>query len=299
MLTVTSSSICQKKVAITIDDIPNIWKYQYNNFETKFLTRLDSLDIPVAIFINEGFIYSNQYVSENFDLLNQWCNREYTTLGNHTFSHTRYSEVGINKFTVDISKGENIIRELSKLYSKELKYFRFPYNDLGKDSLQQTQIKKILEQRKYIITPFTIESSDYMFNYIYQHHLKSGNVKEAELVAKEYIDKTLEYFMYFDSISVQQYNRNIPQIFLCHDNYINADYFHIIIKKLIEKGYSFIRLDEALKDSVYNQQVHYHEKWGISWMYRWMNNTEKRKQFMKHEPDMTQTYKTYQDLMAD
>ena len=56
VLVVVSIAFGQRRVAITIDDIPNTRKLQRNNFETRFLTTLDSLNIPVAIFLNEGFI---------------------------------------------------------------------------------------------------------------------------------------------------------------------------------------------------------------------------------------------------
>lgn len=289
----------QCKVAITIDDVPNTRKFQRDDFNAKFLKTLDSLNIPVTIFINEGLIYKTKNVSYNFNLLDQWAKKEYTTLGNHTFNHSRYSNVGIDSFTTDINKGENITRELSKLYNKKLKYFRFPYNDLGKDSIQQIQIKNLLHKKNYIITPFTIESVDYMFNNIYNYHLRSGNTKEAELIANQYINKTLEYFAYFDSLAIRQYNRHINQIFLCHDNSINADYFHILIEKLIKEGYSFVSLDEAMQDPVYEQPNNYYKKWGISWIYRWINEKDEIKRLMQHEPDIMETYKIYQKLNSN
>ncbi len=189
----------QLKVAITIDDVPNIKKFEKNNFQTKLLNQLDTLKIPIAIFINEGMLYKTQFVSKNFDLLNQWVKRDYSTLGNHTFAHSRYSDVGYENFTADIEKGEVITRELSNLYNKQLKYFRFPYNDLGNDSLQKNLIETFLDEKEYIITPFTIESSDWVFNYLYEYYLKCNKKQEAQRIANSYINITLEYFHYFDS----------------------------------------------------------------------------------------------------
>ena len=42
----------QSKVAITIDDVPNTKKFEKSNFQTKLLNQLDTLKIPVAIFIH-------------------------------------------------------------------------------------------------------------------------------------------------------------------------------------------------------------------------------------------------------
>jgi len=290
------SVLAQTKVSITIDDVPNTKKYEKNHFQTKLLDCLDSLQIPVAIFINEGMLYKNQLVSRNFDLLNQWIKRDYITLGNHTFKHSRYSEVGYDAFVTDIIKGEAITKELAKLNHKESKYFRFPYNDLGKDSLQRHKMEQFLKVKAYVSTPFTIESSDWMFNYLYEYYLQENKKNEAERIAISYVNTTLAYFQYFDSLSMKQYGRHIHQVYLCHDNSLNADYLKLIVSKLKEKNYSFISLDELMKDQVYQQKNNYHKKWGISWFYRWMTNKSEIKKLMQNEPDIMNIYQEYQRI---
>ena len=286
----------QSNVAITFDDVPNTKKFEKDDFQAKLLNQLDTLEIPVAVFINEGMVYKTQFVVKNFDLLNQWAKRDYSTLGNHTFAHSRYSDVGYEKFTADIEKGEVITRELATLYKKQLKYFRFPYNDLGKDSLQQHLIETFLEENEYISAPFTIESSDWVFNYLYEYYLKCNKKQEAKRIANSYINTTLEYFSYFDSLSVKQYGRHINQIYLCHDNSLNADYISLLVEKLKEQGYSFVSLDEAMQDDVYMQENNYYKKWGVSWMYRWMTNNIEIKRLMNNEPDILEIYKEYQKI---
>jgi len=283
----------QSKVAITIDDIPNTSKFERDHFSSILLNKLDSLNIPISIFINEGLIYKTEHVSKNFDLLHQWVKREYTSLGNHSFNHPRYSDIGLDSFAIEINKGEAITKELAKLYHKQLNYFRFPFNDMGKDSLQQIQIAKLLNDKKYIIAPFTIESSDWMFNYLYEYYLKNDQKTKADSIANSYIDITLDYFAFFDSTTIKQYGRQINQIYLCHDNSINADYMEVLIKKLTEKGYSFISMDEAMSDEVYKQANNYYKKWGVSWIYRWMNDSKERMQCMRKEPDMNKIFKEY------
>jgi len=286
----------QSKVAITFDDVPNTKKFEKDDFQAKLLNQLDTLEIPVAVFINEGMVYKTQFVARNFDLLNQWIKRDYSTLGNHTFAHSRYSDVGYEKFTADIEKGEGIPRELATLYKKQLKYFRFTYNDLGKDSLQQRLIETFLKEKEYISAPFTIESSDWIFNYLYEYYLKCNKKQESQRIGNSYINTTLEYFRYFDSLSVKQYGRHINQIYLCHDNSINADYIVLLVKKLKEQGYSFISLDEAMQDDVHTQENNYFKKWGVSWMYRWMTNNVEIKRLMNNEPDILEIYKEYQKI---
>jgi len=163
----------QSKISITIDDVPNTRLFEQDNYESKLLKKLDSLNIPIAIFINEGLIYRTDAFSKNFELLNQWAQRKYITLGTHTYSHPYYSKIGFEDFSHDIIKGEIITKELGKHYQKEVKYFRAPYNDLGKDSIEQFKLDSFLNKNGYISTPFTVESSDWMYNAVYRYHLKT------------------------------------------------------------------------------------------------------------------------------
>lgn len=57
------TNYAQYQVAITIDDVPNT---QRKGFSDKLLTRLSKLDIPLAIFINEGKIYEGSDLGHNF-----------------------------------------------------------------------------------------------------------------------------------------------------------------------------------------------------------------------------------------
>lgn len=292
----SQNTFAQMRVSITIDDVPNTSKYQKDNYEPLLLKKLDSLAIPVAIFVNEEKIYETDSVSKNFNLLDKWYSNNVVTIGNHTFSHKRYSETELDSFKIDIDDGESISKELSKYYNKNLKYFRFPYNDLGKDSVQYYAIDRYLTEKEYIITPFTIESSDWVFNYLYKYYLENGNKAEAKRIAELYIDITLEYFTFFDSVAQNQYNRHINHIYLCHDNSINADYINILVHKLKEMGYEFISLEEAMKDNIYNQQNTYYKKWGVTWIYRWMNDNSRIQAIMQQEPELTDIYKLYEEI---
>ncbi|MGK7395311.1 MAG: polysaccharide deacetylase family protein, partial [Candidatus Cyclobacteriaceae bacterium M3_2C_046] len=57
-----------QQVAITIDDVPNTRVYEENHFQSRLLQKLDSLNIPVTIFINESLIYRPGATVKNFEL---------------------------------------------------------------------------------------------------------------------------------------------------------------------------------------------------------------------------------------
>jgi peptidoglycan/xylan/chitin deacetylase (PgdA/CDA1 family) len=288
--------IGQNQVAISIDDAPNTRIFQSDHYQSHFLNTIDSLQIPVTVFINERLIYNRDSINKNFALLNRWVSSKNTIVGNHTFAHSRYSAVGFEKFREDVLKGESIVRELTKKYKKKLEYFRFPYNDLGADSLQHVQMDSLLHSLNYRITPFTIESSDWMFNWVYEYYLGQKQYDKAKHIGELYVSKTIAYFHFYDSLSVEKYNRKVKQIYLCHDNSINRDYFIALVSELKALEYEFISLDEALEDEIYAQKNNYYRKWGISWLYRWMDSQKERVRWMKMEPDMKEIQNLYNNL---
>jgi len=291
----TFQANAQLEVAITIDDVPNGTTFGKETYASRLLTKLDSIKIPIAIFINEGKIQKTQDPEKSSKLLDEWAKRDYITLGNHSYSHSSYSEIGFDKFTEDVIKGEDRTRSLAKINRKELRYFRFPYNDLGNDSIQHHQMREFLKLNKYQITPFTVESSDWMYNYVYEYALSIGDFEKAKGIGEEYVLKTLEAFAYCEELSTQLYKRPIRQIYLCHDNAINADFLPKIVTLLKEREYKFISLESALKDKLYQQPDNYYNKWGISWLYRWMKEGEREKK-MQSGPDTSAIKNWYNDV---
>jgi len=69
------SIFSQKNVSITIDDVPNTSMFKKDGYKSILLEKLDSLKIPIAIFINESLIYKTDSVAKNFELLNN-CHRK-------------------------------------------------------------------------------------------------------------------------------------------------------------------------------------------------------------------------------
>lgn len=295
-LIILSTVYSQKQVAITIDDLVNTRLYEELDYNAPLLDKINELQIPVAIFINPVNIYYRDSIVKNFELFDRWVSNDLVTLGNHTYNHPRYSEVGFPDFVLNIEKAEHIIEPHAKRYNKDLKYFRFPYNDLGSDTASNEMIKAYLESKDYVLTPHTVESSDWMFNFVYRHYLSEGDTLAAKEIAEDYIATTIDYFRYYDSVTVDKYDRPIKHIYLCHDNKLHADYFGELIQAIRDEGYSFITLEEAMQDEIYQSTDYFYLKWGISWVYRWIADTEERNEVGKNKPSKRDIEKKFKEM---
>lgn len=286
----------QKKVAITIDDVPNSGMYATEGYQCRLLQKIDSMDLPVAIFINEQRVLQGDSIERNIRLFDNWIKSSNVLLGNHSFNHAMYSVAGLDLFKTEIIKGETLTKELGKKYGKEEKYFRFPYNDLGNNEQEHKAVTDFLKNRKYILTPFTVHSDDWLVTELYEYYKNKGMSADAARIGDAFVKKTLDFFDYIETLTDKKQNRNVKQIYLMHDNVLNADYLDKLIAALKNKGYSFITLDEAMNDPVYSQTDYYTQKYGISWVYRWIKDEKLRLELMKKSPDTTQFEKELEQV---
>lgn len=287
----------EKSISITVDDVPNTTKYQNDHFNPILLNVLDSLNVPFTIFINEDKVFKTLFHNKNRELLDLWIKNDQALIGNHTYSHSRYSEVGFDNFVQDIEQGQSLTNQYAELYSKEVKYFRFPFNDMGKDSTGHHQIRMFLKSNGYVIAPFTVESSDWMFDYVYQFYLDRNEFEKAKAIGESYVEKTLEMIRFFETLSLDIYKRQVKQIYLCHDNAINADFLAQIVTRLKQEGYKIVSFDESLTDPAFSQTDNYFKKWGITWFYRWMDTQHERVSWMKQEPDLNAIHILYEEIV--
>ena len=63
---------------------------------------------------------------------------------------------------------------------------------MGKDSTQHFQIRAYLKSKNYTIAPFTVESSDWMYDAVYRYFLENGELERAGDIGKLYVNKTIE-----------------------------------------------------------------------------------------------------------
>ncbi|MFH0733619.1 MAG: polysaccharide deacetylase family protein [bacterium] len=304
LFTLSFISAQNKYVTITMDDLPfTAFTSKTTNldslekFNNQLITDINNNNIPVTIFVNENDIIHINETDRRINIYNNLISNFLVTVGNHTYNHLNFAQVKQHEFENSIISGEVITKKLIEPTNKELKYFRFPYNCTCKDSISKTLIDSFLVKNNYISTPFTIESSDYVFNLLYVNYLEKNEPDSAKLIAEEYINFTKKLFEYFEEFTQKEYGRNINHIFLCHGNKLHADYFENLINMLKNCGYTFISLDETLKDKVYNQKDYYYYKWGVSWLYRWIKDSSKRKSLMRIEPEINpEIYKLYEAI---
>lgn len=113
--------MAKKAVYLTIDDSPS------RNFNQK-IDFLKSNNIPATFFC------VGQKIVENMDLMVRAV-REGFLIGNHSYSHPRFSNLNLHEIRSEILKTEKLIDQVYLISGCERHQvlFRFPYGDVGYD----------------------------------------------------------------------------------------------------------------------------------------------------------------------
>jgi peptidoglycan/xylan/chitin deacetylase (PgdA/CDA1 family) len=262
-----------RQVAVTIDDLPagmadRLPAADITALTTKLLGTLRDQKIPVVGFVNEKKLYKPGEVDERIKALQMWLDYGFE-LGNHTFSHMSLNQRELKDWEDDVVQGESVTRMLLAQHKMQLRYFRHPYLDTGRDLLTRRKAEEFLTQRGYRIAPITFDGWDWMFAGLYEDAKKRNDTDLQQKIVKEYLSHHDAQFAYFEQLSVKVVGYEPKQILLLHASNLEADHIGELLDVLRKRGYRFITLADALTDSAYSLPDTYVGEEGTGWIEHW------------------------------
>lgn len=282
----------ERRVAITVDDLPGaIPATPTANGELRDLERYNKA-IPAILkahharaigFVNEKRLHVAGERDARVALLQRWIDAG-LELGNHTYSHANFNQVSLEEMEDETIRGEVVTRSLLMAVGKPERYFRYPYLFTGPTQELKEAFAAFLKSRGYQNAPVTVDNADYMFNDILHEALAEKDARLADQTKREYLQFAQTEFAYFEEASRKLFGREIPQVFLMHDNEINTETLDELLGVLEKRGYQFVSLDEALADSAYATPDRFVGTAGISWIDRWRVFFGQKADY-EHDPD--------------
>jgi peptidoglycan/xylan/chitin deacetylase (PgdA/CDA1 family) len=259
----------RREVAVTVDDLPLV------NAGTddpkarmamvrKLLGAFTSKTIPVTAFV----VGRNTQPPGGEDLLKAWLDAG-VELGNHTGTHTSLHRMGLEAYEADILSEDAPLRFLLATKGQVPKYFRHPMLQAGRTQAIKGDLTAFLADHGYSVAPATIDNSEWIFAKAYGEALKRGDRAMAEKVKSAYIPYMEAKFDYWERQSKGLLGYEVKQILLFHSNALNAEAIGDLLAMIQRRGYTFVTLDEALKDPAYAIPDGYEGGAGISWLHRW------------------------------
>jgi peptidoglycan/xylan/chitin deacetylase (PgdA/CDA1 family) len=262
-----------RTIAVTIDDLPVVSTRRdianRRAITRKLLGHVRKAKVPAVGFVNENKLYTDSRRDEaQVELLRMWIDAG-LELGNHTYSHRSLNAIPLNDYQADVLKGEAVTRELLARKKRQLRYFRHPFLQTGRNLEIKAQFDAFLRTHGYTIAPISFDNADYIFSRAYDNAFDKKDPDLMKRVGEAYVPYMEAKLDYWERQSKKLFGREISQTLLIHANFINSDYFDDLAAMFRKRGYRFVTLEEALKDDAYRLPDTYIGPAGISWLHRW------------------------------
>lgn len=270
LLAAAPSPTPSRAVAVTVDDLPCNPKEGGSAAEQVAINRdlvrvLRAREIPAVGFVNEVRLHTDGAVDPaRVAALTPWLEGG-LELGNHTFSHPSLHRTPLPAYLEDVARGETVLRGLLGARGGELRWFRHPFLQTGRDLETRAAVEDFLARRGVRVAPVTIDNAEWIFASAY---LQAGARKRAR-IADAYLAYMEAKTDYWERQSVALFGREIPQVLLVHGNHLNADHFDRVAAMLLRRGYRFVTLERAVSDPAYRSEDRFTGAAGISWLHRW------------------------------
>lgn len=267
-----------KTIALTIDDAPHNGPVdsirELAEMTKTFTDTLKKHRVPAVVFVNEGQVfYRADEVEEKIAVLRQWALGGFE-LGNHTFGHVGFKDTPIDKYQDDFIRGEVISRRISDETKLPLRYFRHPFLQMGPTRETEDAFETFLKNRGYTAVPITLTTEDWMFVPAYRKAVKAGDSKEQKRISDDYIEFAKADVEYRDRAAREMFGRPVAHILLVHANQVTANNLERLIKMYTSLGFTFVTVEEALKDKIYVRPERYTAT--SDWLRAWSISNEFR-----------------------
>lgn len=261
-----------RSIAITVDDLPAVSSGSMSaqdvlNLTSKLVGILHDQKIPAVGFVNEEKLYKTDQVDDRIRALNLWLDYG-LELGNHTFAHTSLNRTPLQAWQEDVVRGETVTRMLLTEHKMQLRYFRHPFLDTGRDLQTRREAEAFLSMRGYKVAPVTMDGWDWMYAGLYDDAKKRGDTVLQQRLVDSYLEHTTAIFDFYERASSDLFGYEPPQILLLHCNRLQADHIGEVVDLLRKRGYRFVSLEDALSDSVYSSPDEYVGE-GTGWIEHW------------------------------
>jgi len=286
----SAQSDLRRRVAITFDDLPiagSVAKDEATrkNMTLSLLQTLAHHEIPAIGFVNEGQLYNDETLDEGrVNLLRLWVAAGFE-LGNHSYSHPDLHQTPLEEYQANVLRGGRVTRQLLAEHRKEPEYFRHPFLHTGTDIEKKHAFEAFLIEHEYRVAPVSIDNSEWIFARAYDLAMQTDNAALASTVGGEYVEYMLKMFAFYEDQSQQLFGRNIDHVLLVHANELNSAWFGVLADRLVDRGYEFISLSEALEDPAYDSPDTYTGPGGITWLHRWAITKKVDPAMFRGEPE--------------
>ena len=279
-----------QKVAITFDDLP------LNGDLPPGVTRVqiarDTLAIlsarhapPAYGFINAKKLEGN---SDAAEALKIWAAAE--PIGNHTYGHINLNTNPAEAFEREIDENEPSL-ELLAGKDGDWHWLRYPFLHEGETVEKRRAVRAYLQAHGYRVAQVTLDWEDYLWNSAYARCAAKNDAQSIAWLKSSYLSIESSHLDLGRDLAKMVYGHDINHVLLLHLGAFSRTILPDALDLMQKKGFTFVTLEEAESDPVYEGDPDVGSKYGGTLLELWI---EAKK--IKFPPVMEKPYKQLQEI---
>jgi peptidoglycan/xylan/chitin deacetylase (PgdA/CDA1 family) len=277
-------------VAITFDDLP------LNGDLPPGVTRVEIARHTLAVlkarhapaaygFINAKKLEGNPDAAEALKI---WAAEE--PIGNHTYGHLDLNANPAEAFEREIEENEPSL-ELLGGKDGNWHWLRYPFLREGETVEKRRAVRAYLQAHGYRVAQVTLDWEDYLWNSAYSRCAAKNDAPSIAWLTSSYLSIESSYLDLSRDLAKTVYGHDINQVLLLHLGAFSSTILPDALDLMQKKGFTFVTLEEAESDPVYEGDPDVGSKYGGTLLELWM---EAKK--IKFPPVMEKPYKQLQDI---
>lgn len=249
-------------LAITVDDLPFVGGVGPGDTTVAAIGRILAASgqrhVPVA-----GFVACRN-IEPVPGGLERWLAGG-ITVGNHSWSHRSLDSTGLDAWRADIERCQALLAAAS---DRPVTLFRYPFLQTGRDRALRDAGFATLAELGLRRAPVSIDTAEWALVKPYLAALEAGDAARVEAIGLAYRNHLRNAARRAVRVATELGRPRAAQILLLHANALAADHLGEVLDQLAADGFSFVTIDEALADPVYDLPDQWVGGIGLSWLYR-------------------------------
>jgi len=258
-----------QKVAITFDDLP--LNGDLPPGVTRVQIALDTLAVlkarhapPAYGFINAKKLEGNPDAAEALKL---WAAAE--PFGNHTYGHMDLNANPADAFEGEIEENEPVL-ELLAGKDENWHWLRYPFLREGDTVEKRRAVRAYLQGHGYRVAQVTLDWEDYLWNSAYARCLAKNDVRSIARLKSSYLSIESSYLDLGRDLAKLVYGNDINHVLVLHLGAFSSTILPDALDLMQKKGFTFVTLEEAESDPVYEGDPDVGSKYGGTLLESWV-----------------------------
>lgn len=240
------------QIAVTVDDLPGggpeVLGYTHVQMVKEIIAVLQAHKVPHPA----GFIVGEMLDTDpaRSEALDAWVQAGFL-VGNHTFSHDRITELGLQGFMADILKNRAVVDPLEKRLGQRQSYFRFPYLEEGATHQEREALWNLLQKQHYTLVRASVTFSDTDWADAYLRCTAQHDTESLDALDRSYVANAIGHLHWSVAASNAVFGHPIPLVLLLHVNMPTAKNLDELLHAYEAAGVQFVPLEDALREPAY------------------------------------------------